>query len=152
MEAHYLRKNCLCLLFPLLHLPLLQLLQSVLCFCYFFMMVLTPVDSSLLCICYLPRSICDCWHCPPSWLPTGLSKLFSLCLSSSHITSSIFLLEKSFILFAPLSLVFSRIPFWFSSSRYMATKLQTRKLPLYLMSQPIPIYWCVHYLPSALKV
>ena len=59
MEAHYFRRNCLCLLFPLLHLPPLQTLQSVLCFCYFFMMVLTPVDSSLLCICYLPRSFCD---------------------------------------------------------------------------------------------
>lgn len=128
MEAHYLRKNCLCLPFPLLHLPPLQILQSVLCGCYFFMMVVTPADSSLLCICYLPRSICDCWHClpPDSLLGFQSSSLYASPLTS-HITSSTFLLEKSFILFAPLSLVFTRISFWFLSSRYMTTKHQTRK-------------------------
>lgn len=53
--------------------------------------------------------------------------LFMHLLLTSHLTSSTFLLEKSFIIFAPLSLVFTRIPFWFSSSRYMTTKHQTRK-------------------------
>lgn len=108
------------------------------------------------------------WQQPPVYLLSSQKHLRLLTLSSlltsyrafkALLSASPLLILlhlsffwKSFILFAPLSLVFlqqdSILVLIFPVHGHQA---QTRKLP-YLMSQPIPIYWCVHYLPSALKV
>lgn len=146
------KENCLCLLFPLLHLPLLQILQSV-CVSAISSWWFWPQLTAASCVSAIfPEAFAIVDTVLPPDFPTGLSKLFFLPLLFSYYF--IYLSSwKSFILFAPLSLVFSRIHLY---SLYLPAWPPSFKLGnylLYLMSQPmINILMCPLFTFTALKV
>lgn len=138
MEAHCLRRNCLCLLFPLLHLHLLHILPSAFCCHYFIVMILTSANSSLLPICQIKPSLLrlssmisqkllQLLTLPSSLFSTWASKVLLFMSLLSLYYFIYILLEESLILFASLSSVSPRIPSLILISWYATTHLQTRK-------------------------
>lgn len=112
METHYLRRNCLCLLFPFLHLHLLHTLHSVLCCHYFIVMILTSANSNLLSICRIKSSLFRLSSM------TSQKLLQLLTLSSSHFStwaSGALLFMSLLLLYHLICISFRRISYSFCS-------------------------------------
>lgn len=148
--AHYLRKIVCAFCFHFFICPCSKYC-SLFCVSAISSWWFWPQLTAASCVCYLQKHL-RLLTLSSSWLPTGLSKLFSFCLSSSHITSSIFLLEKSFHSFCSF---ITGIQQGFHSVSHLPVHITQAKL-----GNCLYIWWAnqyqytdaVHYLPSALKV